>query len=72
MWSYPKVSHATEWIAAGFPACVYGRSAPLGGRGPQQFILGHLGDNESRLSSPCLGESFLHLEYNPDPVLALR
>ena len=49
----PKgVFHATEWIAAGFAACVDGRSAPLGGRGPQQFRTRHLGDNESRLSSP--------------------
>ena len=32
-------------------ACVDGRSAPLGGRGPQQFIRRTLGDNESRLSS---------------------
>ena len=43
------VPHATEWIAAGFPTCVDGGSAPLGGEGPQQFILRHLGDNESRL-----------------------
>ena len=49
----PKgVFHATEWIAAGFPACVDGGSAPLGGEGPQQFRTRHLGDNESRLSSP--------------------
>jgi hypothetical protein len=47
------VPHATEWIAAGFPTCVDGGSAPLGGEGPQQFILRHLGDNESRLSSPA-------------------
>ena len=48
----PKgVPHATEWIAAGFPTCVDGGSAPLGGEGPQQFIARHLGDNESRLSS---------------------
>jgi hypothetical protein len=46
------VFHATEWIAAGFPACVDGRSAQMGGRGPQQFRTRHLGDNESQLSSP--------------------
>ena len=64
----PKgVPHATEWIAAGFPACVDGGSAPLGGEGPQEFRTRHLGDNERvpTLQS-CLGESFLHLEYNPD------
>jgi hypothetical protein len=38
----PKgVLHATEWIAAGIPACVDGGSAPLGVEGPQQFRTRH-------------------------------
>ena len=35
----PKgVFHATEWIAAGFSACVDGGSAPLGGEGRASAI----------------------------------
>ena len=65
----PKgVFQATEWIAAGFSACVDGGSAPLGGdlgkglSNSEPDVIRYYGDTSP--DSPVLaGESFLHLEW---------
>jgi hypothetical protein len=67
--------HASEGIAAGFPTRAARRQKRSAGRGRasaiQQFRTRHLGDNESRLSSPGWGVVLtftfrIYLEYNPD------